>query len=148
MFDISVIQSVIDHLPHCQVLTISVTDITQDRVTLVLPYSEVIVGDPESGVIHGGAITTLLDTVFGIAASLAQEALIIAPTLDLRIDYMRSAKPHCPIYAHGEIYHLTSRIIFVKGIAYQTSESLPVAHCTATFMLAGPKMDKAQGTAG
>jgi acyl-coenzyme A thioesterase PaaI-like protein len=34
---------------------------------LRLPYSPQIVGNPETGVIHGGAITTLMDTTCGIS---------------------------------------------------------------------------------
>ena len=54
-------------LRHCQVLGITVHEANRDGMTLVLPYSPAIVGDPQSGVIHGGALTSLMDTACGMA---------------------------------------------------------------------------------
>ncbi|WP_414708175.1 PaaI family thioesterase, partial [Pseudomonas sp. UBA6310] len=49
-------------LRHCQVLGMQVHAGNAQGLTLRLPYSQQIVGNPETGVIHGGAITTLMDT--------------------------------------------------------------------------------------
>jgi uncharacterized protein (TIGR00369 family) len=54
-------------LRHCQVLGISVHSADAQGLILRLPYSPQIVGNPETGVIHGGAITTLMDTTCGIS---------------------------------------------------------------------------------
>ena len=42
-------------LRHCQVLGIAVHEAVPSGLTLRLPYSTQIIGNPESGVIHGGA---------------------------------------------------------------------------------------------
>ena len=44
-------------LRHCQVLGMRVHSADTDGMTLVLPYSPHIVGNPQTGVIHGGALT-------------------------------------------------------------------------------------------
>ncbi len=49
-------------LRHCQVLGLQLHDIDDRGVTLILPYSEKIIGDPENGLIHGGALSSLMDT--------------------------------------------------------------------------------------
>lgn len=111
-----------------------VHQINDKQVTVVLPYSDQIVGNPLTGVIQGGALTTLLDTALGISIVVAMGEIMISPTLDLRIDYMTTAKPRLPVYARAEMYRITKHIIFCRGIAYQQDESMPVAHCVATFM--------------
>ena len=41
-------------LRHCQVLGMRVHEARASGLTLLLPYSPHIVGNPETGVIHGG----------------------------------------------------------------------------------------------
>lgn len=57
----------ISALRHCQVLGITVHHACEEGITLVLPYGPTIVGDPQTGVIHGGALTSLMDTACGMA---------------------------------------------------------------------------------
>ncbi|TNF09688.1 MAG: thioesterase, partial [Pseudomonadales bacterium] len=54
-------------LRHCQVLGMAVERADSKGLTLRLPYAPHIVGNPDTGVIHGGAITTLMDTTCGIS---------------------------------------------------------------------------------
>lgn len=128
------IQNVLDALNHCRVLNLSVKSIDNGKLTIALPYSEQIVGNPETGVIHGGALTTLLDSTCGLSLLVALEELVIAPTLDLRIDYMTSAKPNKTIYARAGVFRNTRNILFCRGVAYQDDIDKPIAHCVATFM--------------
>jgi len=100
-----------------------------------------LVGDPQSGVIAGGVITTLLDQTCGMAvASLAQaeNRLTGLATLDLRIDYMRGAEPGSEIIARAHCYKLTSSIGFVRAAAFEDDEANPIATAQATFALAPP----------
>ena len=131
---LDLLKQVIPELKHCKVLGIQVEEVSKGSLTLKLPYSESIIGNPETRVIHGGALTTLMDTACGFAAISAIESAAIAPTLDLRIDYMRPAEPDKPVYGHAEVYRITKNVLFARGIAYQDSIDKPVAHCTATFM--------------
>ena len=128
------LQKIIDSLAQCRALGIHVREITSGRVTLELPYDEKIVGNPVSRVIHGGALTTLLDTNCGMSLVARLGQIVIAPTLDLRIDYMTTAKPDMPVYSHAEVFRDTKNVIFCRGIAYQDEIEKPIAHCVATFM--------------
>jgi len=99
-----------------------------------LPYQSVFVGDTETGVIHGGVVTAMLDESCGMAVQLALDGTRAIATLDLRIDYQKPAKPGIDIKAHSICYHVTRSIAFVRATAYQESEDDPVATAAACFM--------------
>ena len=125
-------------IKHSNLLGLELVEITPNGLIMKLPYSRSIIGNPQTGVIHGGAITTLMDQTLGMAAirSIVPE-LDIAPTVDLRIDYMRAAEPNREVYALAETYRTTKSVVFTRGVAYQDSPDKPIANCVATFMRMG-----------
>src|SRR6187549_3010334 len=100
-----------------------------------LPYRPVFVGDTETGVLHGGVVTAMLDESCGMAVQLALDGTRSIATLDLRIDYQKPATPGLDIRAHSFCYRVTRSIAFVRSTAYQESEDDPVATATACFMV-------------
>src|SRR5882762_2262371 len=100
-----------------------------------LPFRLVFVGDTETGVLHGGVVTAMLDETCGMAAQLALDGTRSIATLDLRIDYQKPATPGLSIRAHSVCYRVTRSIAFVRSTAYQESEDDPVATATACFMV-------------
>lgn len=131
------VEGFIGVLAQCQRLGIRVVSARENELILELPYSEDIIGNPDTRVIHGGAITTLMDTTAGSAVICAMPDFELCPTLDLRVDYMRSAKPGQAVYARASCYRVTSSILFMRCEAYQVDRT--VAHCVATFMRMGAK---------
>ena len=124
----------ISNIRHCQVIGLTVTSASPNQLTLELPYSDQLIGNPETGVIHGGALTTLMDTACGFAVAISMENLAPCPTLDLRIDYMTAATPGRSVYGKAEVYRMTENVVFTKGVAYHAEDENPIAHCVATFM--------------
>jgi uncharacterized protein (TIGR00369 family) len=100
-----------------------------------LPYRPVFVGDSETGVLHGGVVTAMLDESCGMAVQLALDGTRAIATLDLRIDYQKPATPGLAISAHSLCYRVTRSIAFVRATAYQEAEDDPVATATACFMV-------------
>jgi acyl-coenzyme A thioesterase PaaI-like protein len=94
-----------------------------------LPYRPVFVGDTETGVLHGGVVTAMLDESCGMAVQLALDGTRAIATLDLRIE------PGLDIKAHSVCYRITRSIAFVRSTAYQESEDDAVATATACFMI-------------
>ena len=140
VFDPAAIQQIIrSGIPHCGELGIDVAEIGDKTFTLSLPYQERLIGNPETGVLHGGVITTLIDTVCGMAVYLALKKYVPIATLDLRIDYLRPATPKKTLFAQAECYKLTRRIAFVKSVAYNDDIDDPVASCAAAFMIDSSK---------
>jgi len=129
------ILSTVAELKHCKRLGIQALDAGHGHLKLALPYSEAIIGNPETKVIHGGALTTLMDTACGFAAILGLDEPSIAPTLDLRIDYMRPATAGKTVIGDAVAYRVTPTVVFARGTAYhEGEEDTPIAHCTASFM--------------
>lgn len=126
----------IDTLNQGRELGLTVTAVKNGQLTLCLPYSDRIIGNPDTGVIHGGAITTLMDTASGSATLCALDDFELCPTLDLRVDYMRPAEPRKPVYARAEAYKITRNIIFTRCEAFQDPGET-IANCVGTFMRIG-----------
>lgn len=100
-----------------------------------LPYRPVFVGDTQTGVLHGGVVTAMLDESCGMAVQLALDGARAIATLDLRIDYQKPATPGVDIKAHSLCFRVTRSIAFVRSTAYQDAEDDPVATATACFMI-------------
>ena len=131
---VEVARARLQRVRHCVVLGMTVVEGRDGRAILELPYSEKIIGNPETGVIAGGALTTVLDTACGYAVAGRTDKGQISTTMDLRIDYMKPAKPGKSVYGVEDVYRLTDNVVFTRGKAYQDNPDEPVAHCVATFM--------------
>lgn len=125
-------------LPHAAELGLQVLGAETDHAVMMVPYDARLVGDPETGVIHGGVVTTLLDTCCGLAAMLSRTRPLSTATLDLRIDYMRPATPGREIHARARCHRATRSVAFVQATAYHPEdEDKPIATATAAFILEG-----------
>ena len=129
------VEQFVVHLPHAQALGITLVscDLEAGRCVLTTPWREELVGDPDTGVIHGGVITALLDTL-GAATAITRNIRVQA-TLDLRIDYLRPATPRMQLLGDASCYRVTRHVAFVRGVCHQGDPEQPVANLTATFIL-------------
>jgi uncharacterized protein (TIGR00369 family) len=132
-----VLIGMVRYVPQCKALGIRYEDHGADWVIFKLPYSEKIVGFPDTGVIAGGAIYTLLDNASGSSVICKLEQFPAMATLDLRVDYLKPATPMQDVYGRVECYKLTKSIAFVRGVAYHHDITQPIAHSTGTFMFSG-----------
>ncbi len=114
-------------------------------VQIALPYAAHLIGYPDTGVIAGGAIYTVMDNSCGMSVAISADLKRFEPTatIDLRIDYIKPATPHRTVMAFAECIKLTRRIGFVRGLAYHepmdasdthAGRSHPIAVVSGTFM--------------
>ncbi|HLL22003.1 MAG TPA: PaaI family thioesterase [Kofleriaceae bacterium] len=123
------------NVPHNLALGLRVEEIGPKMALYRLPYALDLVGNPDSGTLHGGAITALLDATSGAAVFAALADLVPIATLDLRIDYLRPAEPGRDVLARGHCYKITKNVAFTRAVAYHDDEADPIAHSVGTFML-------------
>jgi uncharacterized protein (TIGR00369 family) len=123
------------NVPHNAALGLEFVAAAKDGVEVRLPWSPELVGNPDTGVLHGGAVTSLVDATCGAAVFLA----IVPPrpiaTLDLRIDHLRQAEPRVDLWCRATCERITTHIAFVRAVAHQGDPANPVAMVAATFMI-------------
>ena len=96
------------------------------------------------GIVHGGAVMTLLDVVMASAArSLQPEMGMI--TIELKTSFMRPAQG--ALTALGEVLHRTRKMAFVEGRVIDDQGQL-CAHATGTFKYAPRNASPAPKGAG
>lgn len=125
----------IEAIPHAQELGMQLQEIDDGKAVIAMDYDARLVGDPETGVIHGGAVSTLMDTCAGAAVMSHPAAPVATATLDLRIDYMRPATPGDRITATAVCYHVTRSVAFVRATAVDGDPDRPVATATGAFTI-------------
>lgn len=132
-----VAQSFIEGIPQARELGLRLLAAGDGVAEITMPWAERLVGDPATGVIAGGAVSTLMDTSCGVAVMSFPEVAGRTATLDLRIDYMRPATPGQAITARAEVYQLTRSIAFVRAVARDEDGARPVATATGAFTVGG-----------
>jgi len=125
----------IEAIPHARALGMRLDRIGRGEAWISMPWDARLVGDPRSGIIAGGVVSTLMDTCCGAAVMSHPGHPGSTATLDLRIDYMRGATPGQGLIARAECYHLTRSVAFVRATAYDDDATRPVATATGAFTL-------------
>lgn len=123
-------------VPHNRELGLEVIDFhhTSGETWMRLPYAARLIGNPDDGVLHGGAITSLMDAACGMAVMVRLGAGAPIATLDLRIDYLKPATAGLDVVAHTHCFKVTRRIAFVRGLAHHGDADDPIAAVAATFI--------------
>lgn len=123
----------IDQVPQNQSLGMRVLKFAEGCVELDLPYQERLVADIETGALHEGAITILIDTACGVAVLTRIGEFRRPATLDLRIDYRRASRRGQVIRCEAFCEHITDHIALVKANAYDDDSNDPLAMAVGSF---------------
>lgn len=135
-------------IPHVAELGVEVVALERRTATLKLAYQERLVGNPDTGVLHGGVITTLIDTVCGLSVFAALPRMVPIATLDLRIDYLRPASPGKDLLARGHCYRLTRNVAFARAIAFHDEADDPIANAVCAVMTDTAGVPRRKGKPG
>ena len=113
------------------------------RPTYVMPGRVVFAYEPREehynplGTVHGGIVTTVLDTVMGCAVQSLLAAGISYVTIELKTSFVRPVKlASGPLRAEGTVVHAGSRVATAEAKLLDPEGKL-FAHATSTFLVQG-----------
>ncbi len=123
--------------PYSRELGLEVRVAQAEWCVIAVPYQPRLVGNPETGVLHGGVITALIDSCFGLAVFVRLNQLRAMATLDLRIDHLKPATPGRAVLGGAVCYKHTSELAFLRGSVYHDTPDDPIATSVSVFMFTG-----------
>ena len=80
------IKSFFMNLPFSKYLGLKLERLGNGKAIMTIPYHKNLIGDPNTGILHGGVITTLLDSCCGAAVMTAGNPKTSTATIDLRLE--------------------------------------------------------------
>lgn len=101
------VERVFEQMPFARHLGIKLTDVGDRTASGRIELADVHSSTPAARVAHGGVTYALADTVGGAAVIAAVEA--VAPTLDMRIDYLKPAT--------GDLIRADAEVVRVGSVA-------------------------------
>ena len=136
MLDLDIIRRQLEKSSaHTSALDIRLERLERGFSVVVVDPDDRHIGLPDSGAVHGGILSTLIDTACGLTVlSVLSEPTSIA-TLDLTLHHIKPTAAGTPIYASAECCKLTRSIVFLRSVVYQNDEDNLIAHGSTTFML-------------
>ncbi|MEO0981925.1 MAG: PaaI family thioesterase [Pseudomonadota bacterium] len=135
-------------VPWASELGMKITRVERARAWASLPWDEKLIGDPDTGVLHGGVITSLLDNLCGVAIAAGLKEFRSMATLDLRIDYMRPAEKGRDVIGEAECYQYTRNVAFTRAWAYHETRDRVIATAAGAFALNDPARWASGGASG
>ena len=123
----------LQRVPYVRYLGMRV-EMAGDEMTAVLPFAQHLIGNPVLPALHGGVIGAFLEMTALAQLALAQPTQRVPKTIDITIEYLRSAGPR-DVYARAILRKVGRRVANVQVEAWQDSRSSPVAGMTGHFLL-------------
>lgn len=123
------------NVPHNAALGLELVAAGSGKAVIRLPWKAELIGDPESGAVHGGVLTSLVDATCGAAVFLGVQPPRPIATLDLRIDHLRRSEAERDLQCDASCERITTHIAFVRAVVHHGDERKPVAVAAATFMV-------------
>jgi uncharacterized protein (TIGR00369 family) len=111
-----------DFIPFNKFLGISVGEAREGFVRLDLPFRPEFIGDAARPALHGGVISTLIDTAGGFAVWTQLAGIEDrVSTIDLRVDYLAHGLPEA-LSAEATIVRVGNRVGVVDVRCWQPSQ--------------------------
>jgi len=127
------VEAFLQRVPYVRFLGMRV-EMAGDEMTAVLPFADHLVGNPMLPALHGGVIGAFMEMTALAQLSLAQPGGRVPKTIDVTIEYLRSARAQ-DTYARAVLRKVGRRVANVQVEAWQDSRAQPVAGMTGHFLL-------------
>ncbi len=109
-------------IPFNRFLGMRCTLLVRGRAGMEIPAQEELTGDPFRPALHGGVISTLADTVGGLAVFSMVDIKDRVSTIDLRVDYLRPARVNTALQAEAELIRLGNRVAVANVLLFQEND--------------------------
>lgn len=145
------LRALVSSVPYIDFLGIQF-DRRGDELTGVMPYSDMLIGNPTLPALHGGATAAFLEITSIIELSWASlwaeleagaydmdrikrgELPRLPKTIDFTVDYLRSGLPR-DAYARAFVNRSGRRYASVRVEAWQDNRARPFAQATGHFLM-------------
>lgn len=87
-------------------------------IRLTMPFQPALIGDPVRPALHGGTLSTLIDTAGGAATYTAVDPRDRVSTLDMRVDYLQPGAP-ADTWAIARLVRMGGRVAVVRVQVFQ-----------------------------
>jgi uncharacterized protein (TIGR00369 family) len=123
----------IARIPYARFLGVR-AELKGDELTLLLPYSEHLLGNPLLPALHGGVIGALMELTALTQLAIASKSDKFPKTIDIGVDYLRSGKP-VDTFARAKVIKIGRRIANVQAEAWQGERGQPIAAMHGHFLV-------------
>lgn len=107
-----------DGIPFNRFLGIRLHAVARGRCVLHLPWRDELVGDASRPAVHGGVISTMLDTAGGGACfAMLDRPRDRVSTVDLRVDYLRPGGA-ADLWCEAELVRMGNRVAVSRMALY------------------------------
>ncbi len=132
----------IESIPYAHFLGIRI-DKHGNRLTAVLPFQDMLIGNPALPALHGGVIGAFLETTAIVQLLSQTESEKLPKPVNISVEYLRSGKP-VDTFARAVVTKKGRRVVNVHGEAWQDDRTRPIAAIHGHFLLT-PQADQDAG---
>lgn len=105
-----------------------------DELTLIMPFSEHLIGNPLLPALHGGVVGALMELTALTQLAIASKSEAFPKTIDINVDYLRSGRP-VDTFARARVIKIGRRIANVQAEAWQAERGQPIAAMHGHFLV-------------
>jgi uncharacterized protein (TIGR00369 family) len=143
---LEIVGNVYDQLPFNRLLGLKVAFVEPDRAGFRFEMKDELIGNIVHGILHGGVISTVLDTTGGMTATAAAvekspnlsnddiyRRIARIGTIDMRVDYLRPGKGI--LFQSTATVMRTGRKVAVTRMELRNQDDLLIAVGTGTYIV-------------
>lgn len=124
-------------IPHARFMGLT-AELQDGVLTLVLPFSDHLIGNVMLPALHGGAIGSMLETAAIAQVIWELRTARLPKPVDITIDYLRSGRG-VTSYARARIAKQGRRTVNVHAEMWQADEAKPIAALRGHMLLPPPQ---------
>lgn len=119
------ISSALSRIPYARMLGIKPL-LMGNELTMIMPYSDDIIGNPLLGALHGGAVSAFMEITAIVQLQLSVGGKKIPKPIGINIDYLRRGRGQ-ETYARAIIARQGRRVANVRVRAWQDNFENPIS---------------------